>query len=344
MSANNVEYLYRLGYDTAGIMKRTLLSKSTVWRLTKNLEKQDILQIYKLILREERGRFAPGTWEKTEHGYNNFDICFSYLLDDVLNIKTAEELINVIDHKLFSDYKLSTAFSELFDSSPYKVVKYSFPDANVKPWQMREAPTGTWNNETIIEATRWMFLEQLKLNDREQILDYATIDNFRLYGLGGALNAENATFNCSIFSIISNVFPEYGYKKWEFTHSRNWSEDEKREALIYFFEVILKWDKNKIRRDLTPNVFKEHHMERFVQYFFRGIKELLEFTYPNENWDNYRRQENNPKALINHEIANQIRERVELGNNRRNVAHEFGVSIHTVNAIVQGKIWTRCEF
>lgn len=338
-STNSVEYLYRLGYDTAGIMKRSLLSKATVWRLTKDLEKPDILLVYKLILSGERGRFTSGTWEKTEQGYNNFDICFLYLLDKILNIKTVEELIDVIDRKLFSDYKLSTAFSELFESSPYKVVKYWFPDADIKPWQMREAPINTWNDKTIIEATRWMFLEQLKLSDREHILDYATIDNFRLYGLGGLLNAEHATINKSIFSIISYSFPEHGYEKWEFTHSRNWSEEEKRETLVYFFEGILKWDKDKIRRDLTPSVFKEHHMERFVQYFFRGIKELLVFTYPNDNWENYRRQENNPKALLNHELADKIRKRVGLGENRKNIAQEFGVSVHTVNAIIRGNIW-----
>ena len=34
-----------------------------------------------------------------------------------------------------------------------------------KPWELKSAPNNYWNNETTLEAIKWMIEEKLKWND-----------------------------------------------------------------------------------------------------------------------------------------------------------------------------------
>lgn len=136
--------------------------------------------IYEDVLEGNRKRFPLYTWEKDNHGYDNFNRCLRYIAN---KLKLTREQIVDIDHEFIKKYKLRGALAQLYGQNIKPAIINALPEYNLKEWEFfrtsKDLDFVQAALRDIIERRGWsreVFLENrsdlYKDKDMYRILDW----------------------------------------------------------------------------------------------------------------------------------------------------------------------------
>lgn len=165
----------------------------------------DMISIYKSVLNGHLKRFPPETWNPFKSGYDHAHRSFRYLILELLKWER-EDFCRNINMKTIQKYRLNGAFSGLYERNIYPFVTASFPEWEIKPWELEKSrvPKNYWNEETAREAVRWLIEEKLNWN-KGQVERNLSASIFEKYNLGGLLQLM---FQRSPYLAVSNAYPD----------------------------------------------------------------------------------------------------------------------------------------
>lgn len=149
-------------------------------------------------------RFKPWEFSTVPHNYWNEETAkesIIWLLEEKLKW-TDEDIRKNLSRKIFRENGLGGMFSMFFNNSTYAAINCVYPD-RFKPWELKQAPKGFWNEETAKEASKWLFEEKLKWTD-EEICEKLTPNVFKENGLGGMLYNF---LGGNLYNVLNNAYP-----------------------------------------------------------------------------------------------------------------------------------------
>lgn len=269
------------------------LNKSTFFNKEKQIKEdelltKDITEIYKELLRGDRKRFPKGIWQRPD-ALDNAKKCIKYLIEDRLKF-TDEEIKNNLSINLFADNNLGGMLLKCFNNSPFEAINSVYPN-KFKPWEFN-VPQSYWNEQTAVEALKWLLEEKLKWSD-EEIKEKLSV---RLFDDNGLHTPIYKLFDASPFKAINAAYPNK-FKPWDLKSvSRNfWDSDYNcRNAIKWLIEEKLKLTDEEIKNQLSGDLFIENNLRGMLNIRFKGSPfEAINFAYPNkfkkEDFRSYKR-------------------------------------------------------
>ena len=130
------------------------------------------------------------------------------LYEEILDY-SMEDIKNLTNFKLFTDYKLNGMIQFVFNNSLYEAINATYPDC-FKIWEISVVQKSYWTIETGIEATKWLIEEKCNWFDIEKRIK-PTANIFIKYKLGGMLQL---LFNNSPYEAINTAYPGL-FMPWE---------------------------------------------------------------------------------------------------------------------------------
>lgn len=112
-----------------------------------------IVEIYKEILRGDRGRFPNGTWQRPD-ALENAKKCIKYSIEEIYKFSN-DEIIEKVTAKFFQKNKLSGMLEACFNNSPWDAINTAYP-GRFKPWEFSSVSNGYWTDKTVKEAVKWL--------------------------------------------------------------------------------------------------------------------------------------------------------------------------------------------
>lgn len=91
---------------------------------------------------------------------------------------------------------------ELYNFNPFKAVMEAYP-GKYEIWEFKRVPGGFWNQETGVQATKWLIEKKLHWNDQD-IKNKISRKIFEENGLGGMLQL---CFKKNIYRTINSAYP-----------------------------------------------------------------------------------------------------------------------------------------
>lgn len=146
---------------------------------------------------------------------------------------TDEDIKNNLTGKVFREYGLAGMLSKLFHDSVFLAIDNAYP-SKFKSWEMKCAPSATWNKQSAKEATIWLFDEKLKW-DFDMIKQHATGNVFKENNLGGMFQC---IFKNKTYDALENAYPGV-FKPWQLKHNPNgfWKDENNiKECILYILE------------------------------------------------------------------------------------------------------------
>ena len=161
-------------------------------------------KIYEAINYIYPGQFKPWQLNTVSHDYWNKETAKEatvWLIEENLQW-TDDEIRKNLTRKSFRENGLGGMFNIIFNNSTYAAINCIYPD-RFKPWELKQAPQGFWNEETAKEAIIWLFEEKLKWTD-EEICEKLTKNIFYENGL---LSMFQKIYNSNIYLVLNNAYP-----------------------------------------------------------------------------------------------------------------------------------------
>ena len=159
-----------------------------------------------------------------------------------------------------------TGLIEIYGGRPFLAVSETFPELNLRPWEMTNSPIGSFSSvENRVAATKWL-VDLLQIDPR----DIRTLD-FDEKGLWGLLDHHNG----SPYAAISEAFPELDIKPWEMatTPAGFFSSLENRIAAT-------RWLVDKLEKDVRDLAQQDFNLNRLRgllgQYGYRPYAAISE--------------------------------------------------------------------
>ena len=168
---------------------------------------------------------------------------------------------------------------QCFNGSPYQAINETYPN-KYKEWEFKQVPHNFWTKEKIIEATKWLVEEKLKLSDeglKEKLSRKIFTDN----GLGGMLYN---CFNDSPYQAINLVYPNK-FKEWEFNSvpKNFWTKEKGAEATRWLIEEKLKLSDVDLKEKLSSKLFEDNGLGSMLNTCFNSSPyQAINETYPNK--------------------------------------------------------------
>ncbi|CDG01096.1 Putative Uncharacterized protein [Clostridium chauvoei JF4335] len=221
----------------------------------------DALQIYRLILDGSVEKFPRGFWKRTE-AKQDAAILTRYLIEEIL-MWSDEELKEKLRFIVLKEYKLSGMVEKVFNYSIFNLVNNAYPD-KFRPWELSKVENNYWNENTCMEALKWLFEEKLKWSI-DEIKNNLTGEIFIENKLNGMFSK---IFNGSPYEVVNFVYPNQ-IKPWELKQVPNnyWNSNTTKEAIDWLLEQKLHQEKVK---KITRKVFVENRLDGMIQKMFSG--------------------------------------------------------------------------
>lgn len=236
-----------------------------------------IVEIYKEILRGDRGKFPNGTWQRPD-ALENAKKCIKYSIEEIYKFST-DEIVEKVTAKFFQKNKLSGMLEACFNNSPFDAINTAYP-RRFKPWEFGPVSNGYWTDETAKRAIKWILEEKLKLTDtelKEQLSQKIFYEN----GLRGMLQV---CFNGSPFEAINTTYSGK-FKPWEFNQVPRsyWTKEKGIEAVRWLIEEKLQLTSEQLKEKLSIKMFKENKLDGMLNTCFNGSTyEAINTAYPNK--------------------------------------------------------------
>lgn len=311
-----------------------------------------IEDIYLEILTEKRKMFPKNTWNPLNGGRDNFVRCLRFLVNDYLKIDR-DAVVTNFNQSFLTKWKLRGGLWLAFGDSTYDALNLSFPEWNVKFWEMQRSPVGSITKNSVISEVRDLYNNKLNWNREDIINNGLSYTFFKRYGIEKLVkNGSRYGNNRGLFGVINMSFPEYEFRIWEFNNQR-WTKEDVRLGLLWFFEDFLKWSIQDIRNNLHNSVFDENGFRKLLSRFDDKLYNLLSFVYPEENWEDFKgvryteSYRDKLKTFGNAKLTTadviDIKIKINSGKPRKDIASEYNVNISTIDSIINGKSWSNIE-
>lgn len=237
-----------------------------------NLKEYSSLEIYKMVLNGTIETFPKKFWNNKD----NVIILLNYLLKDILNWGKEDIKKGKLNLEVLAKYKLKGMMKAIFDESTYNLINFLYPN-EFKPWEITEVPQNYWKNKNNIKkAIIWLIEEKFNWSKKD-VIKFCNTKLLNKYGMSGILN------DYTLFEVIDLVYPGV-YLKWDFFMG-NWYDEDYLEAIKWFIEIKLHWNKEEIIENLTTTLFVQNRLSSIVPIKFKNSYEAMKFAYPEENWD-----------------------------------------------------------
>lgn len=298
---------------------------------------EDIVDIYKEVLSGNRKKFPPHTWNPHLSGFDNSRRCLRYLIYEKLYLSTKSDILNCVTLEFLKTWKLIGAVTYVFNTSPFPYFAFSFPELNLKPWELKVVPKDTWNQDTVIQSVRWMISEQLKWNrcDILERLNYRTFSNYNLSSLVHK-------YYDNIYDLVYLAYPEYNFKIWEFNFIQL-NDDHKLQCLKCLIEEKLQFSYEDIKNKLTINHFKNNGLKKFMDtYFDNSPYKAISFLYPDHDWSSLKHSahgERSGSSKLTSDEVSLIRNLYNQGYKINELSERFIMSYDAIANIIKGRHW-----
>lgn len=239
----------------------------------KTIARNKTVKLYKKILKGEQKRFPKGYW-KDDKNKKDAKFCSMYLIEVVLGFYGDD--VYKLKKKHFNTYMLRTMLEHVYNDDVYKVVSELYPKKYVS-WRF-PVPKGYWTEETTVKALREV-VEINNLSRDELIKQYGT-DFLKKIGLGSPVKN---VYNYNIYALLEQAFPNQ-FEVWELRKvSHNfWTRENAKIATKWLMER-LDWSKEKIKYNLTKNVFKEYGLGGMLKSVYNNsVFAAISDAYPGE--------------------------------------------------------------
>ena len=164
-----------------------------------NSDGYSAVELYEIILPYQIKKFPAYFW-KNEFSPDYTKEIGLYIIDKHFD-NDDMKILKSFSNSFINKVKLHTVL-KLFEGRTYNHIDFLFP-GRFKPWQFKSCPNSFWNNETAIEATKWLIETQLDWNEAEvkQQLSYKIFTENKLSGML-AIVYEN-----SVSTALNTAYP-----------------------------------------------------------------------------------------------------------------------------------------
>ena len=201
-----------------------------------------------------------------------------WLIEDKLKLSN-DGIKEQLSQKLFTSNGLRGMLSICFGDSPFLAINTVYPN-KFKEWDFKQVPTKFWTKERVIEATRWLIEEKLKLSDKE-LKEKLSVKLFKDNGLWGMLQQY---CNGSFYKAIDIAYPNK-FKEWEFNLVPQgfWTKERGIEATRWLIEEKLKLSDNELREKLSRASFIDNGLQGMLTICFNNsYKRAIQEAYPDK--------------------------------------------------------------
>lgn len=225
------------------------------------------VKIYQLVLTGKLKKFPNGFWSNSNGIEYAIEIS-RYLFESILQW-SSEDIKKHYSFHIFVKNKLAGLLNIVFKGSPFEALNAAYPN-QFKVWELNNTPMNFWNEETGVQATKWLIEEKLKWTEndiKEKLLHKTFVEN----GLGGML--ETLYHYCP-WRAINAAYP-YQFKEWELkkTLMHFWNQENGILTTKWLIEEKLKWTENDIKEKLNLKVFSDN-----------GLGGMLAIVYHDSAW------------------------------------------------------------
>jgi len=191
--------------------------------------------------------------ELLDNGYMIYSADWKDKINRIAVVRNFVEIIGKDPRDLtqgdFRGNRLGGLLGKCYNGSSYKAVKEAFPEMDIKPWEMKKTPYGTFDiKENRVAAVKWL-VEKLKKDPGD-----LTGEDFHNNRLGGLLSNH---YNDSSYKAVEEAFPEY-IKPWEMKKTPDGIFDIKENRVAAVKRLVEK--QNKDPRDLIQEDFHNNRL------------------------------------------------------------------------------------
>jgi hypothetical protein len=161
----------------------------------------DIIQWYKWtkLERTPNGEYLKNLPRELLN-LKNIKIIVKYIIEDILDWKTRKEKLQ-LTQSIINKYKISFSKTEGIKNSAYNLLQLTYPELNLRPWEMIHATNKFWANyNNFLEALKFYIYEILNENMRSNIEIYF----------------------CSKY--IDDLFPKLNQQKLIYYRDKSWKD------------------------------------------------------------------------------------------------------------------------
>lgn len=240
---------------------------------------------------------APtNSWESKEN-----QLEYMTWLSKILSYTTMDDWFQIKQDDFHKNYG-GGLLAGKHNDSPYKILKYVYPNYEWYFWKFTQAPhKNAWDShENQLQYMNWLgdTLRYRKKEDWYQITNRIFADNY------GSTLVTNY-YNSSPILLLKSIYPEYKWLFWKFTSAPNNSWDSKENQLEYLtcLGKELGYTRMKDWYQITQNDFQNNYGANLLSKYdgspYKLLKSLLEnhhwlfwkFTVaPNHCWDQKEKQ------------------------------------------------------
>ncbi|OPL12640.1 MAG: hypothetical protein AVO34_06805 [Firmicutes bacterium ML8_F2] len=139
-----------------------------------------LLDIYKLILQGDMGRFPYGIWKEDSIKKECVDV-IRYFVENILQCDQ-EEIPQKATFSQFRKYRLYGMIKNVFNQSTYEAIDAAYP-GRFKRWEFGNYSRHNWTKDSAANAVKWLIQEKLGWSfDKAE--NRLTTQDFHNYGLG----------------------------------------------------------------------------------------------------------------------------------------------------------------
>lgn len=212
-------------------------------------------EVYQMVLDSRLTRFPMGFWSMPEN-YKYGELCTRYLVEVVMgwDLEIAKQRISL---KVFQENKLNGMLAILYNSSPASAFIAAYPEVNM--WECKATPMNYWNDATVRENLRRIYLDELRYT-RNDLINESWAESLR----ANRISTVQGLYP-SIHALLEVAFPEMAITQSELD-------------LRSFCHMSVEQVADYIIRDYLPSVGAYSDSEVIYALSHKGVKYY-------ENWE-----------------------------------------------------------
>lgn len=236
--------------------------------IKRDYTKMTPMEVYDLVRYGDLKKFPSNYLDK-----DNIKAIVRHVFLKELKLTRADMLL--LEHKFFTEHSMG-GFRKFFEMKNYRVIAYSFPELDIRAWEMRKVEPQFWEDkENQKEFILWaMEKEGINPYSKEDLRRF-TARSIIKHGGSRILKAED-----DIYTIIGPVI-EYRFKEWEIMKVRAWKQEKIIAAVKWLVEEKLHYTMEQACT-LKVSDFKKYNLDGMLQKGCNhSILYALNLTYGN---------------------------------------------------------------
>ena len=232
--------------------------------------KMDPIEVWNLV--------RSGKLKVFPNNYLDKEICKILVRQLIINEEkmSREEILN-IDQNFFSKHNLG-GVRKFFESKIYKVLMYSFPELDIKPWELKKASPGIWKDINI----RNDFVKAIAKEENIDLNKIEDIQKFSAVMIQNHGGSKALTYAGGLFKLIEPVIPS-DIHEWQVFKVSKWDKEKAVTAVKWLIESKLKWNHEEVYNNISASIFYKYDLGGMLSKFCNNSPlQALNLAYPNE--------------------------------------------------------------